>query len=226
MFRNMKLGTKLFLGFLSVALITLVLGVIGYYGAVKGEKSVQEIGAVRLPSIDSLLVIKGEAQAIRGTMRTMIIPGLPDDVRERQRGNLAESRKIYEAAWKVYEPLPQTPEEAVVWKEFVPAWNAWRAENNKFMETMQQWEKLGMSDPTALGRKLESFTKDHYLLAESALRVMSLNQTFEGGEDHTACNFGKWTAAFKTDNPALADEIKAIQDPHQQFHGADRKSVV
>jgi len=218
MFRNMKLGTKLFLGFLSVALITLVLGVIGYYGAVKGEKSVQEIGAVRLPSIDSLLVIKGEAEAIRGTMRTMIIPGLPKDVRERQRRNLVESRQIYEGAWKVYEPLPQTPEEAVVWKEFVPAWAAWRAENNKFMELMQQGEDLGMSDPMALGRNLESFTKDHYRLLERVLSLMSMNKMFEGGEDHTVCNAGKWMGSFKTDNSDLADAIKAMQNPHQRFH--------
>jgi methyl-accepting chemotaxis protein len=223
MFRNMKLGTKLFLGFLSVALITLVLGVIGYYGAVKGEKAVQEIGAVRLPSIDSLLVIKGEAEAIRGTMRTLAIPGLSGDVRERQRRNLAESRQIYEAAWKVYEPLPQTPEEAVVWKAFVPAWAAWRAENNKFMELMKQWEDLGMSDPTALGRRVESFTKDHYRILERVLTLMNMNKMFEGGEDHTVCNAGKWMIDFKTDNPDLAAAIKAMQDPHQRFHGSVKK---
>ncbi|MFA5903625.1 MAG: MCP four helix bundle domain-containing protein, partial [Desulfobacula sp.] len=223
MLQHMKLGTKLMLGFSLVAMITLVLGVIGYYGAVKGEKSVQEIGAVRLPGIDSLLDIEGEAQAIRGTLRTLMIPGLPKEVRERQRGNLAKSGNAYEAAWKIYEPLPQTPEEAMVWKDFVPAWDAWRAENNKFMETMEQWEKLGMSDPMALGRTVESLTKDHYRLLERILTLMNMNKTFDGGEDHTACNAGKWMASFKSDNPALMAEIKTMQDPHKRFHEAVKK---
>ena len=38
MLYRIKLGTRLILGFLAVALITLVLGLIGYYGAVKEEK--------------------------------------------------------------------------------------------------------------------------------------------------------------------------------------------
>lgn len=59
MLQQMKLGTKLLLGFSAVAVITLVVGIVGYYGAVKGEVSVEEIGGVRLPSVENLLVIKG-----------------------------------------------------------------------------------------------------------------------------------------------------------------------
>ncbi|MCA1785543.1 MAG: MCP four helix bundle domain-containing protein, partial [Desulfobacteraceae bacterium] len=125
--RTMKLGTKLMLGFGAVALITLIVGIVGYYGAVKGEESVDEIGGVRLPSVDSLQIIHTEAQTVRGSMRTLSIPGLAADVRDRQYQTLAESRQQYEAAWKVYEPLPQTEEEARLWQQFVPAWNAWRA---------------------------------------------------------------------------------------------------
>jgi len=223
MSRNIKLEIKLFLWSLMTALITLLLGIVGYYGAVKGEKSVQEIGGVRLPSIDRLLTIKTEAERIRGTMRTMIVPGLLKEVKERQPKNLADSRKTYEAAWKTYESLPQTPEEAKVWKIFVPAWNAWRAENNKFLGTMGQLDKLGISDPVTLSRQLESAGKDHYRLAEQVLALMTMNRAFEGGEDHTACRLGKWMAAFKTDNPALASEIKAIQAPHQRFHDSVKK---
>ncbi len=39
MLKRMKLGTKMLLGFSAVALITLILGIIGYYGAGKGQKS-------------------------------------------------------------------------------------------------------------------------------------------------------------------------------------------
>nr|MDA8136825.1 MCP four helix bundle domain-containing protein [Desulfobacteraceae bacterium] len=83
MLQNMKLGTKLMLGFFVVAMITLMLGIVGYYGAVQGEKSVEEIGEEQLPSMDSLMEIKTEAERIRGTMRTLAVSGLSKEDRER-----------------------------------------------------------------------------------------------------------------------------------------------
>ena len=44
------IGKKLILSFLAVAVITLLLGLVGYYGAVESNKSITEIGKVRLPS--------------------------------------------------------------------------------------------------------------------------------------------------------------------------------
>jgi methyl-accepting chemotaxis protein len=221
--KTMKLGTKLMLGFGAVALITLIVGIVGYYGAIKGEESVNEIGGVRLPSVDSLQIIHTEAQSIRGSMRTLSIPGLAAEVRDRQYRNLAESRKQYEAAWKVYEPLPQTEEEARLWQQFVPAWNAWRGANNNFMETIQKLDKLGMGDPMLLGRQVESFTKDHYLLVQRVLTLVNMDQSFKGGEDHTTCAAGRWMAEFTTDNPDLAAVIRAMEAPHRQFHQAIMK---
>jgi methyl-accepting chemotaxis protein len=219
----MKLGTKLLLGFGAVAVITLIVGSVGYYGAVKGEQSVAEIGGVRLPGVESLLVIKGEAERIRGTMRTLVIPGLSREVRERQYQNLAASRQSYDAAWKVYEPFPRTDEEARVWQQFVSAWNHWRGENNKLIEMVKQFDELGMADPMLLGRQVESFAKDHCLVVEQIQTLINNNQAFAGGDSHTACNFGQWLPTFKTDNPALAAEVQAMADPHRRFHEAVKK---
>ena len=43
-----------------------------------------------------------------------------------RRGDLSDRKAGYDridAAWKIYEPLEQTPEETALWKKFVPAWN-------------------------------------------------------------------------------------------------------
>jgi methyl-accepting chemotaxis protein len=219
----MKLGTKLLLGFGAVAVITLIVGIVGYYGAVKGEHSVEEIGGVRLPSVDSLLVIKAEAERIRGTMRTLVIPGLTREVRERQFQNLGTSRQTYDAAWKVYEPLPKTEEEARVWQQFLPAWNHWRGEDNKLIEMVKQFDKLGMADPMLLGRQVESFAKDHCIVVEEIQTLINNNQDFAGGDSHTACNFGQWLPTFESDNPALTAEVQAMADPHRRFHEAVKR---
>jgi phosphoglycerate-specific signal transduction histidine kinase len=87
------IGKKLIVSFISVATITLILGIVGYYGAVESGRSIEEIGSVQLPSVDSLLTIKNSAERIRGTVRTLIIPGLPIDIRQRQANNLALAQK-------------------------------------------------------------------------------------------------------------------------------------
>ncbi|MHB0946550.1 MAG: methyl-accepting chemotaxis protein [Sedimentisphaerales bacterium] len=224
MFKNMKLRTKLMLSFALVAAITLVLGVIGYYGAAKSGNAIADIGTVRLPSVDSLLIIKANAENIKGTTRTLSIPGLPAEVRQKQYDNLATARQAYEQAWKVYEPLPQTVEGAKTWNLFVPAWNEWRQENNKYMELCKDFEKDGIPNPQDTACHLEMCRGDHFKLREQALYMAHSMQTFEGGEDDTACNFGKWIASFKADNPAMNQEIQACLSPHKALHQAVAKA--
>ncbi|MEW6198814.1 MAG: methyl-accepting chemotaxis protein [Planctomycetota bacterium] len=213
------IGRKLMASFLLVSVITAMLGGVGYYAVNSGAKAIDEIGEVRLPSVDSLLVIKENAEDIRGTMRTLGIPGLPREIRQRQYDNLAKAREVYEAAWKIYEPLPQTVEEAALWKQFVPAWETWRAENNKFIEMCKHFDDIGIADPTELARQLERFSKDHYALAQKVLHLIHLeNATLDGGDDHTACNAGKWLPTFKTDNAQLAGMLRDFATPHRHFH--------
>jgi hypothetical protein len=214
------IGRKLMASFLLVSAITAMLGGVGYYAVANGAKALDEVGVVRLPSVASLLTIDQSAENIRGTLRTLGITGLPADIRQRQNDNLAKARETYEAAWKVYEALPHTPEEAQMWAEFVPAWNAWQAENGKYLELCGQFDKNGIPDPVDLSRRLESFTKDHHKLGERVQRMLHAKELFEGGDDPAACNCGKWLPTFKTENADLARELQAIVEPHQQFHQA------
>ncbi|MBI5580212.1 MAG: MCP four helix bundle domain-containing protein [Deltaproteobacteria bacterium] len=215
------IGKKLLAAFIAVAAITLVLGIVGYYGAVKGERSISLIGGELLPSVDSLHVIKENAENIRGSIRTLIIPGLPIADRQRQYTNLAQAREAYQAAWKTYEALPQTKEEADAWKQFGTAWNAWRDENNKLVEISKQFDSHGLADPTELTRMIEQFTKDHYMLVQRVLHLLYMKDAaFAGGDDHSGCNAGKWIPTFKTDNQKLTAEVQALVEPHRKFHEA------
>ncbi len=214
------IGKKLIAAFSGVALITLVLGITGYYGAVQSEHHIDEIGMVRLPSVDSLLIIADSAENIRGTMRTLGVPGLVPEVRQRQYDNLVQARETYEAAWAVYEPLPQTAEEQKVWQQFVPAWNAWRAENNKFVEMARQFDQNGISDPGELVAQIERFTKDHYTLVQQVNHLLHHNEKFDGGEDHTTCAAGRWLPDFQTENQQFQALIRDFDAPHKRFHDA------
>ena len=214
------IGKKLIVGFMSVAAITLLLGVVGYYGMTSMEGSINEIGHVRLPSVDSTLAIEKEAENIAGAMRTLAVPGLSDEIRKRQYDALTAARERYEKAWDVYEPLPQTEEEAHLWEDFVPAWNAWRTENNRAMELSQEYDQLGISDPYALLSSLEKFRGDHYQLELRVQTMLEDGTVFDGGDDHTACNYGQWVTSFETDNSELRQVIHETKEDHKRFHHA------
>ena len=143
MFKHMKLGVKLICSFGVVSLIVLLLGLVGYYGATQSVAVVHLLGKEQLPAVQNLLVIKGYAENIRGTMRTLAIPGLSREAREKQYRNLTMAREEYGKAWKAYEALPQNPEETSIWKQLVPAWNAWRESNSQAVELGQTGGQLG-----------------------------------------------------------------------------------
>ena len=228
MFKQLKLSTKLIGSFVIVALITLMVGFFGWRGVNKISLHLIEIGEVRLPSIQNLLVIQREAESIRVTQRTLLNPDLRSEVKIRQVENLKNARERYEKAWKIYEPLPQTAQEAVLWNKFIPAWEAWRHENNEFIKQIQELDKLDVGNPAALNATLEMIRGDHYKLMVNVMEILDNGTSFQGGEDHLSCGFGKWVASFKSQNPLIKTAISQMSEPHRVFHQsvADIKNAV
>lgn len=218
------IGKKLIVSFLGLAAITLILGLLGFWGANKSGGSIEEIGMVRLPSVDSLRTIKGRGNEIKAAQRSLLDLGMSKEDRARQHETLAKAQEVIDAAWKVYEPLPQTPEEAQIWKQFVPAWSKWREENNKFFEMNRKIDALDLGDPLALNENMEAFRGDHWKLTAQVMQSFITGKNFEGGEDAAACNFGKWLASFKTTNPELLGLMQKVAEPHRKFHEGVKKT--
>ncbi len=221
MTKGWTIGRKLMASFLLVSTITAILGGVGYYAVTNGAKHIDVIGMARMPSVDRLLAVKGGGDNVRGILRTLGIPGLSPEMLRRQYDNLTTAREEYENAWKAYEALPRSEETTRLWNEFVPAWNNWRAENSKFIELRKQFDAIGIADPADLARHLEQFTKDHYILVQRVLSLLHMeNASFDGGDDHAACNAGRWLPTFKTDNPQLSALLRDFEAPHRRFHEA------
>jgi methyl-accepting chemotaxis protein len=216
--KKVKLSVKLIGSFVIVAVITLAVGFVGWQGVGALSQHLTEIGDVRLPSIQSLLIIEKEAESIRVAQRTLLNPDLSREDNARQFENIGKAREKYQQAWKIYEPLPQTPEEAVLWQKFVPAWEAWRQENNAFLKIIEELNSLDVGNPMSLRRLLQEIRGDHYKLMSQVALMISNGVVFEGGEDHTACKFGHWQSTFKTENANLKTAVAQMSEPHKQFH--------
>jgi methyl-accepting chemotaxis protein len=218
---KLKLSTMLLLAFGSIAVIALIIGSVGYYGATRNEQAMHETGSVRLPSVDGLLLTKAHVEGIRSIVESLARADISPDVRKRYYDELAQTREKYAAALKGYETLPKTPEETRLVSQFTTALAAWREQNNKALELARQFEQVGIVDPEGLALRLEQLTKDHYVVTQKVLLLLRAKENaFAGGDDHTACNAGKWLPTFQTANPTLSAEVKDIVDPHRRFHAA------
>jgi methyl-accepting chemotaxis protein len=145
---RLTVKAKLIGGFLIVAAIAIVIGITGYWGAGRIMAMTDEIGNVRLPSIETLLIIKDAQTEIMSTEYAMLNPALSEAQRAEQRDRCSSAMKRWREAWAIYEPLPQSPEEAEVWKQFVPAWEKWLKDHEEFHrlnalpKTPEVWAQL------------------------------------------------------------------------------------
>ncbi|WP_342114748.1 methyl-accepting chemotaxis protein [Pseudoduganella sp. OTU4001] len=139
MFKNLMIKWKLAVLVAAMMLALAILGVSGYRGIAKVGESVNEIGVVRLPSIHGLLILsEGQTAISKATLETAIYEN--DYQAQAKFAEAAKSREAAwtkaDAGWKKYEPLPQTDEEAVMWKQFVGEWDAWKAADGKLAATI------------------------------------------------------------------------------------------
>jgi methyl-accepting chemotaxis protein len=134
MINNLTVKAKLMI-LLAVAIVALVVvALIGMLGLKKGGDMLHEVGGVRMPSVVGLFMMSEGQTALRSTNRYVdTVAQYPDEYKniEGQVKRRAEIWARIDKGWKIYEPLPQTPEEAELWKGFVKDWEDWKATDTK-----------------------------------------------------------------------------------------------
>lgn len=139
--KNMKMIAKLLLGFSIVALIVLAVGYFGLTGANQLTANVLEIGTNRLPSSSSLGVILEAQRDVDSAENGLLAKGTTTQDRKPLYDRFDAAQKRAEDARKIYEPLPQTKEEAQLWEQFVPAWDAWWKDHTTYVAMVHEYEK-------------------------------------------------------------------------------------
>ncbi|HEY3325190.1 MAG TPA: methyl-accepting chemotaxis protein [Planctomycetota bacterium] len=227
MFSQMKLGMKIACGFGVMVLLVLVLGIAGYYSSAKNADSVDTIGMSCLPGVNAVQTIESAGLTIKAAQRTLLDATLNSSLTralyDRQFETIAKATETYQAASKIYETIPKSREEEQLWKEFVAAWQIWLNDNAESLRLAKEFQALKLDgDPTNLERDLALFRGDHFKAEAGCLNLFETKKLFEGGEDHTACAFGKWLASHKHENPQLLALLRDASEPHTKFHEAIR----
>ncbi len=216
--QNVKIGVKLIGGFCMIATLTLLVAIQGWWGVDDLDMFLDEIAGVRMPSVESLIVLEKEAETILVAQQALLNPRLSLEERKQRYEDVAEAREHYLASWKIYESLPHTAEESRLWNQFVPAWEKFRDENNKVFQLSRELDETGILNPVQLRADLQQFRGDHHALMGRVRDMISSGSVFYGGADHTACNFGRWLGEFESSNPQINQIITDVHAHHTPFH--------
>ncbi|GAB6061069.1 methyl-accepting chemotaxis protein [Desulfonatronum parangueonense] len=218
--KNIRLGVKLVGGFAVVALIVFIVGAFGWWGANNLTGHIEEVGTVRLPSIQTLQDIEKEYESLRVAQRTLLVPGLAPADMQRQFDNLLRQRNDIARLRDEFEALPATAEEAALWRQTAAALDAWRTVNDRFIEMGRELQRTGISNPANLRANLQQFRGDHHAVMGNVYALITRGVQFDGGDDPTACNFGRWLAGFRTENARLLDILRRMPASHNPFHSS------
>ncbi|TAN51236.1 MAG: methyl-accepting chemotaxis protein [Methylococcaceae bacterium] len=145
MIKEMTMKAKLLL-MIGVALAAMfVVGFTGNYGIRICSEAIEEVGIVRLPSVVGLAAIKEGQLAVR--LNNLTTAKFEHDYNSRDKfAQILQARKDkfakIDKGWKIYEPLPQTQEEAVLWKQFEREWQVWREKEAKIAAVVEQLTRV------------------------------------------------------------------------------------
>ena len=141
-----------------------------YYSITVLKGSVDEIGTVRLPSVQGLTEIESNALSVRLTNLTAAVYENDHKAQDKFAALLPAKDKAWkdvEKGWKLYEPLPQTKEEEKLWKEFEPLFNQWKGLDAKLTEQISQLSRN--TDP----KKQEAIFVEFYKTRDQAAPIFA-----------------------------------------------------
>ena len=146
MLDNIKIGKKLVGGFLLVAFISVIVGLVGYLGmGIMGEH-VDEIVDVRLPAISNLMLIMEKQNILKANERTLLVRGIDRERQERQVTQIDNAHKELEKALKDYAALEKLKEEAELFKKVEPALAEYLRDYDKGTVLLKDFLRSGSDD--------------------------------------------------------------------------------
>jgi methyl-accepting chemotaxis protein len=164
MFSKMTVRTKI-LTLIAVAVLALLLVVvIAFQGLKKESEMLAEIGKNRMPSVQALMVINEGKTGIRSSNRAAdAVAAYPENTAEiaQQVKRRAEIFAQIDQAWKIYDALPQAPDEATVWKTFAKAWDTWKQKDAEFGNLLVQIQGAEISKRKDLFTALHTTLNDN-----------------------------------------------------------------
>ncbi|WP_426192679.1 methyl-accepting chemotaxis protein [Massilia sp. DWR3-1-1] len=141
MFKNLSITWKLALLVGTMLLALAAIGLTGYAGIAATGEALKAVGSNNLPSIQGLLTVNEGQTAVKSA--TLLTAMSENDTDARQQfATVQQLRKkawdSIDEGWQLYAALPQTAQEALLWKQFQAAWADWKASDQQLHATIER----------------------------------------------------------------------------------------
>ena len=199
---SMTVKSKLML--LTIIALTglLIVSWTGNHGINGCSVALEEVSDVRLPSIVGLQIVSEGQTAIKANVLETLLYETNYDSQQAFKALVESDAKIWnriDDGWKMYEPLPQTKEEAILWEQFKKEWEIWKSQNKKLLEIITKLASNSSPEiqKTLFAEYISSYAafNDTFHKAEATLiKIVDLNielSNIAKNEGHTIVSFSK-----------------------------------
>lgn len=214
------IAKRLSMAFGAMIVIVAVLGITSYVGVNQLSDTVEGIGQQYMPAVANAIRMELQLTEMNAAQRTLLTPGNDLATRQRQYDRIETANQAFARARDMYEPLNRTAEEDRHWSTVVGRLNDLNRINQEVISLNREIDQAGIADPQELVAQLQRFRGDHFNVELSVSDMLLNGNTFSGGDDHTACNFGRWLASFSSTNADVNRMINELRQPHEVFHAS------
>ncbi len=143
MFKDAKISTKVILGFAIAILLSLVIGLVGRQAMLKNYEVGHDLGAVAVPSLFGIEEMSTGMVVVANGQLGLSIRRLHDPKRRQENfDTIAKGLRQFAEGRRIYEPLPQQPDEARLWRQAVPLFDEWQRKVQHVVDMQQEKDKL------------------------------------------------------------------------------------
>lgn len=171
-------------------------------------------------SVSSLKSVKAAFDELRIAQRTLLSQKLDDSTWEQQFETIEKARKSYREECAQFESMSHPPDIQMLWDDFQAAVADWRQLNDKGLAQCRDIRALDVGDPATFLCQIETLRLGHYKLLSKVQGLVLRGTEFDGGDDHTSCEFARWARSFQSHNRDIRGVLDRVAEPHRRFHDA------
>ena len=212
------LTQKLFLSFIVVAFIVVVVGMVGLLAVNDTAKSINKVCTLRLPSVESLLVIKNNIGTIENSLIQLLMP----------HENIADFENFYKIIHQqmdqcqknadIFSGLDNDESKAESWQNFLASWGKLKKDILTFIDLSKKLVENGVLNPAKLRQNMEKIKGEYYFIIGQVGNMLNTEMELEGYDDITKSDFYNWVSSYQTENKEILDIVSKITPPMNQFY--------
>ncbi|MBI4791189.1 MAG: MCP four helix bundle domain-containing protein [Deltaproteobacteria bacterium] len=203
-----SLQKKIFGGFLLSTLISVLVGIVGWGSMTMIKASMDSIGTVDVPYLESISEISKYQARVTTSIRTLLNPSLSRTNRS------AEYEKIDDALTKAAEQiqkfnsLPKNEQIEPLWRDFLASRQTWEADARECMKISHLIDEIAIDNPQKLALDAEHYFGTYKAWTASVSKSVLEGEKMAAAQDVAALDFGKWLTGLQSDNK----EVTAARD--------------